>query len=175
MNNCPGPACDRPVANKKRGLCTGHAHQQWRGEALKPLLVRARMYSGFDLCPMRGCERTVATRGLCAPHASVAWRMSIHPEALPGLLNGACCVICSSTENLALDHDHSCCDGNFSCGDCLRGVVCQSCNSLLGAIDRAMAPEAAAAVAYARNPPGVTARRFTPVTIDSHPGRVEAA
>jgi hypothetical protein len=33
---------------------------------------------------------------------------------------------------LMVDHDHSCCGGNKSCGACVRGVLCGSCNSGIG-------------------------------------------
>jgi hypothetical protein len=36
---------------------------------------------------------------------------------------------------LAIDHDHSCCPGAFSCGRCFRGFLCLPCNSLLGMAD----------------------------------------
>src|SRR4029077_2130187 len=33
---------------------------------------------------------------------------------------------------LAVDHDHNCCPGAHSCGKCIRGILCGTCNSALG-------------------------------------------
>lgn len=34
-----------------------------------------------------------------------------------------------------VDHDHSCCNSNRSCGKCVRGIVCTNCNMFLGRLE----------------------------------------
>ena len=44
------------------------------------------------------------------------------------------CAICDEELNgkYAVDHDHACCPGERTCGECLRGLLCRSCNQGLG-------------------------------------------
>ena len=46
------------------------------------------------------------------------------------------CAICPKMFNEdivpVVDHDHSCCAGNKSCGNCVRQLLCRSCNHLIG-------------------------------------------
>lgn len=38
------------------------------------------------------------------------------------------CDSCGSFSDLCIDHNHSCCNGEFSCGKCIRGILCRGCN-----------------------------------------------
>lgn len=49
------------------------------------------------------------------------------------------CSICGTTDSgfkkgagFAVDHNHNCCPGIYSCGRCVRGLLCNSCNWGLG-------------------------------------------
>jgi len=52
------------------------------------------------------------------------------------LQQGYRCAICSKDilpgKHAHVDHDHGCCPGYKSCGKCIRGILCMSCNHLLG-------------------------------------------
>jgi hypothetical protein len=52
---------------------------------------------------------------------------------------GGICAICETDEpggkgSFHVDHDHSCCPGKGSCGGCIRGLLCATCNIGLGGL-----------------------------------------
>ena len=65
-------------------------------------------------------------------------RYSLTAEQFQAMLDdqGNRCALCraefTSTRDRHIDHDHSCCGQQKSCGKCLRGIVCSDCNHGLG-------------------------------------------
>lgn len=47
---------------------------------------------------------------------------------------GHVCSGCGDPGAGNVDHDHACCPGNRSCGECVRGILCRDCNWVLGAV-----------------------------------------
>ena len=67
-------------------------------------------------------------------------RYGVTPEWYDAKLaeQGGHCALCPARPNgkrLAVDHDHKCCSGRKSCGKCLRGLLCQKCNAILGHLE----------------------------------------
>lgn len=62
------------------------------------------------------------------------------PEEYVEMLDsqGGRCAICGTTDSgyklntFAVDHDHACCPGKYTCGQCIRGLLCRNCNNGLG-------------------------------------------
>lgn len=51
---------------------------------------------------------------------------------------GGACAICLTDDpgtksgTFHIDHDHACCPGSKTCGGCVRGLLCSSCNRGIG-------------------------------------------
>jgi hypothetical protein len=58
-------------------------------------------------------------------------RYGINPEQYQKMIADGC-EVCGSFDSLCVDHDHSCCPTNFTCGKCVRGILCRRCNMLEG-------------------------------------------
>ena len=67
---------------------------------------------------------------------SIAW----YDEKLAAQNNH--CALCSAIphkKRLHIDHNHACCEGINSCGDCVRGLLCSRCNMAVGFLEELLA------------------------------------
>jgi hypothetical protein len=100
----------------------------------------------FQTRGVRLTDEQLAIRAEQARSATRDWQLrktGITQERYDAMLaaQGGVCAICGkperykargSTRRLAVDHDHACCPGTRSCGRCIRGLLCNFCNRLLG-------------------------------------------
>lgn len=68
-------------------------------------------------------------------HRQPPWRRHRLTEDRYGELlakHDGLCHVCITEKAAVIDHDHACCPGQHSCGECVRGVLCGACNRALG-------------------------------------------
>lgn len=86
----------------------------------------------------RACQRHYHTRWRKKNDAnlhSTASRYGLGVEKLTRMLaerDGVCDACGRQADRMNVDHDHSCCSGKTSCGQCVRGLLCSTCNFALG-------------------------------------------
>lgn len=133
-SHCQVENCGRP--HKARGYCKTHDLQVRSGGSPKDIKV----YSLNTECLIGSCTTLPIANGYCAKHNySLVSRWAFYGMTLAearGMYESQAqaCAICSTPSNLeclVVDHDHSCCRRG-SCGACVRGLLCSSCNLGLG-------------------------------------------
>ena len=148
---CSFEGCTKP--HDGHGFCMGHNRQRREEQELRPLrqyLKEDGTSGDFQLC--RSCHEV---KILSEFHNDVKQKkgVSIHckdctrlkdkmrmfnlvKEDITKIIqnqNGEC-PICGDQlgKSFAVDHDHSCCPGEKSCGKCVRGFLHRNCNSGIG-------------------------------------------
>ena len=126
------------------------AQKRWREAHPETKKARDRAYRNGD---NRGKYLHAQQKYYLKKNFNVAWDQY---EAMLSAQKGGC-AICGSPDpgrngRFAVDHDHQCCPGKQSCGRCVRGLLCISCNGALGMVrDRSDILQAAVAyLAYHR-------------------------
>lgn len=146
--HCNGAFTYVKTTGRRRFYCSERCRMQ-AGEAAKiaraPELVRrcacgspdvARV--GKPVCPDCKKDRRDPERERSKERRRTLRLYGITAERFEELMaqqnNG--CAICNTknpgAKQWAIDHDHACCPGKGSCGNCVRGLLCVNCNLLLG-------------------------------------------
>lgn len=120
-------------------------HAEWRAKNKEHIKAQRRVYYLANkerlLAQNRAWQKANSER---VSLLGVAWRVGLTVDAYLELLaryDGQC-AICSATSSgakgksrLSVDHDHSCCPGYRSCGNCIRGPLCNDCNTGISRFD----------------------------------------
>lgn len=170
---CTFPDCGRPAVSG--GLCRSHNNQARRGKPLTALRgfhrSTIRDEQGRKRCHACKAWRDVAdfypkpktadglssTCKRCDRSTRIRRNYGITLDQYEAMLTaqGGGCAICGTVPEdgraLHIDHDHACCPTRKkSCGKCVRGLLCEDCNRVLGMFaDRV--PRFEAAIDYLKN------------------------
>lgn len=152
---CEFAGCGKPL--QAAGLCAGHYRQRLEGRTLTTLRANvSRMRDdGTRQCYL--CEEwyplesfyTYQVKGGGTRYGSRCFGChKLHVQAsrfnksvewlLEQMERGcsSCGAKISGNRNFHIDHDHTCCPrtstNSTSCGMCVRGVLCQGCNLIIG-------------------------------------------
>jgi hypothetical protein len=109
------------------------------------------------------CHDPAAARRNSLKHKLKRYGLDEEKLALLIALDGEICALCGKTQqvngcDLDIDHDHACCPASSrSCGQCVRGRLCRSCNLMLGRIEECGVPFEKITIYLLRRPFAVAA------------------
>ena len=158
---CSFDSCERPIVTVKSGLCSGHYSQQRAGLTLRPIKIIARHTNpcarddlGRKRClkctnwkpESEFCKNVHGSDNLnylcksCTRAQKYLGRYGVTPDQVQAIhtAQNGCCRICGVHEHdspnqcLYVDHDHTHCSQRQGCPECVRGLLCVKCNSLIG-------------------------------------------
>jgi len=85
-------------------------------------------------CELANCDNIApAGRRLCRNHRNRASQYNLSDQEMVDFFSPGECEACGSKAQLAIHHDHSCCDNKRPCGKCVVALLCNLCNKAAGA------------------------------------------
>lgn len=162
---CRVAGCTSDVQVPKRQLCRKHYGAAWKAGKLDNVAIWRHTIESYDEVSMAGscthCGPGVPVfmrhgRANCrrsARQSAIGYKHGMSRQELDDALADVDnrCEVCRAEftdENPScVDHDHACCPGQSSCGECIRGFLCRKCNVGIGML-RDDAAVVARALAY---------------------------
>lgn len=158
FSSCSFIGCSKPHSSS--GYCAGHYQQKRLGKTLTPLgEIRSVLRDSHGRKNCSSCkewkyigefrERKGTPDGYrtwcrdCEKQDKLLRLYKISIQEYNNLLTkqDSKCPVCEKTskeyfeefgEVFCVDHDHACCPGAKSCGNCIRGLLCRPCNLAIG-------------------------------------------
>jgi Recombination endonuclease VII len=138
------PRADTPCV-RRRGHPGGCKSEQSMAR-FRDWKAEWRRRGGDDPAAKQRWSRTSRLRGYGLTRATFDQLLETQRHAC-----GMCGEPFQESGRICIDHDHACCASEKkSCGQCIRGLLCLSCNTTLGHIER----NQELARRYQTNPPG---------------------
>lgn len=136
------PVCivtDCSASSHARGFCPYHYHRD-RYERRRALPVDHWKHGTYDRWYYGACrcDPCCGANAFRIERARLGkFKMSAEEFNEKLARQGGGCAVCGALRSsdgkaLHVDHDHDCCPGPTSCGLCVRGIICNRCNSALG-------------------------------------------
>lgn len=159
LSVCAAKGCDSRASSLSEGaLCRIHADRARSSETPNHASLTATcvecdiqfVRSPKGMCP-KYCIDCRARRRLLSERSRSHDRSVKRRESFYGLTavdfdkmileQDNACKLCGCTftskATINVDHDHAHCPGKMTCGECVRGLLCITCNTRLGAIENA--------------------------------------
>ena len=143
--------CGRTMKRKGFNACGGFC-----SDRLQNWIRAAESQARRPEIQCLGCKKTWRPRKLrskvCSTKCKNAVQRMLYPEShlkarakqyglsyeqfIQIIAAGCYAPGCQETADLQIDHDHSCCPRQGSCGKCVRGALCKRHNLYLGHIEK---------------------------------------
>lgn len=137
---CVVEGCEKVVIGER---CARHKEQYetygfvWTKDRPNDL-IRQHNNRLKPICAVHGCSENTTSHqsALCYTHAGDKRRKQCTLEFFLELKSHEVCQSCGNPGRLVVDHDHSCPHARSEmCQSCIRGVLCNGCNTALGLLE----------------------------------------
>jgi len=145
---CAFPGCSAPRRQVQRAkYCDDHTTSR----NYEPQRIQQTCASCGQTKPIARTKKYIICSACHDQHAKLITQATAHKatqEALVQWMKSPECALCNkrfytgrgrTRSAFTIDHDHTCCHGGTSCGQCIRGILCSSCNMSLGHVEAMIA------------------------------------